>query len=156
MKVPRSQTRGSRKTGPMEAVVVWGVAESRLDAGEDGLAFGFGEPRCGVGRVREIEEEEDAEEYCGEGFHEEEPLPAGEAELALEIEEGAGDGSHEDRDQRIGDVEAGDGPGAHVRGEPLHEVEDDSGEEAGFGHAEQEAGDVELDGRADEEPCPSR
>ena len=70
---------------------------------------------------------------------------------AVEVEERAGDGSHEYAAERERDVEAADGAGALLRREPLHEIEDDSGEESCLRHAEEEAGDVELHGRADEE-----
>ena len=70
---------------------------------------------------------------------------------AVEVEERAGDGPHEDAAEGGRDVEAADGAGTLFRREPLHEVEDDSREEACLCHAEEEAGDVELHGCADEE-----
>ena len=72
-------------------------------------------------------------------------------EVALEVEQSPRDGAHDHGAERPGDVEAGDGAGAKVGGEPLHEIEEDSGEEAGLGHAEEEADYVELERSADED-----
>ena len=103
------------------------------------MALVFGEPGC-IGRtVGEEEEEDDADRRTGgQAFDEEEPLPAAKAEASIEVKKRAGDESHEDGAERQGDVEAADGAGAQLGRKPLHEVEDDSGEEAGLGHAEEE------------------
>ncbi len=122
-----------------------------VDVVDDPGALVFGEPLGLLGAVGEQVEEGDAEEDRWDAFDEEEPLPAAEAEVSVEVEECAGDEAHEDEAERQGDEEAADGAGAEVGWEPMREVEDDAGKEAGFGDAEEEARGVELPGGADEE-----
>ena len=124
-----------------------GLGES---GGEPG-ALRRGEPGGVCGGVGEVEVEEEAEGYGWEAFYQEEPLPAGEREAAVEAEEGSGEGAHDRRGERQGDVEAADGAGAVLGWEPLREVIDDAGEEASLCHAEEEAHGVELRRGADEE-----
>ena len=103
------------------------------------------------GAIGKEEEEGDAEEDGGQAFDEEEPLPAVRGRGGrCRLSSAPATSSHEDGAERKGDVEAADGAGAEFGWEPLHEVEDDAGEEAGFGHAEEEASGVELERRSDE------
>ncbi len=150
-KIPSWQHAGGEED-VADRLVVLGVAGGVLvDVAEDPLALVFAEPFGLGGSVREKKVEGDAEKDGGHAFDEKEPLPAAKAELAVEVEERAGDESHEGGAEGQGDVEAADGAGAQLGREPLHEVEDDSGEEAGLGHAEEEAHGVELRWSADEE-----
>src|SRR5437773_3073069 len=110
-----------------------------MDVAEDPLALVFAEPFGLGGGVGEKEEEDHAEKNGRHALDEKEPLPAAEAELAVEVQKRAGDESHEGGAKGEGDVETADGAGAQLGRKPLHEVEDDSGEEAGLGHAAEEA-----------------
>ena len=127
------------------------VVAGGVDAADDPVAFGCSEPGRVGGRVGQQEEEGDAEQDGRDALYEEEPLPAGEVRASVKVEQRAGYGSHQDSAEWTRDVEAADRAGAVFRREPLHEIEDDSREEACLGHAEAESGDVELHRRADEE-----
>ena len=130
----------------------WVVAEGvSLTWSDDPETLVVGEPFGLGGSVGEKDEEGNAEKHCGQAFDEEEPLPAAQAEVSIEIEKRAGDESHEDRAEWQGDVEAADGAGAQLSREPLHEIEDDSGKKAGLGHAKQKTHGVKLRRCADEE-----
>src|ERR1035437_616471 len=128
----------------------WHVCAVARYSGEDGGALGFGEPGRVGGAVGENVEEGAGEDDGGEGFDQEEPLPAAEAESPVKGHERSGERAHDDGAARERDVEARDRAGSHVRRIPLPQVEDDSWKEAGFGHAQEEAGDVELHRGADE------
>ncbi len=101
-----------------------------------------GEP-FGVRRfLGQVEIDHDGEDYRGNGFEDEDPLPAFQAETAVEIEHEAGQRRADHRRQRDGGHEHADDPAAVGGGEPERQVEDDAGEEAGLGGAEQETDDV--------------
>jgi hypothetical protein len=70
--------------------------------------------------------------------------------MSLEPHQRAGERAHHDGADGKCNVKARDGAGAQVRRIPLQDVEDDSGEKAGFRHAQQKTGGVELHRRADE------
>ncbi len=81
----------------------------------------------------------------------EQPLPAGEAARAAErVQDPAGQRAADDAGDRDADHE----PRGHARATvgriPVRQVEDDAGEEAGLGDAEQEAHDIERRRAGDE------
>ena len=130
---------------------VMDVIAGVFDASRKPVAFRFGEPGRVGWFVGKEKQEGDAEQQRRDAFDKEEPLPPGEVRAAIEVEQYAGDSTHEDPGERERDVEAADGAGTLFRRKPLHEVEDDSGEEACLRHAEEEACDVELHGCPDKE-----
>ena len=73
----------------------------------------------------------------------EEPLPAVQAALAFEFEQEAGEWGADDAGERGGGHELGDGAGPFFGREPIGEIEDHAGEEAGLGDAEEETQGVE-------------
>ena len=131
----------------------------------DGLALGsFGaQPRhqpialrlCQPVRVRRpvghIEPEYHAQNDCRRSLHDEQPLPAGNAEPAVEIEQEAGDQGAQDVGKRDCRHEDADDPGPVVRREPPGQVKDDAGKEAGLGNAEHEA--ERIEGRWSGDEC---
>ena len=94
-------------------------------------------------------EGEDAEDHGRHPFQKEEPLPAAQPE-PVHSEEGARHRRAQGEAERDGDDEAGQGARAALHGEPVGEVNDQAGEEAGLGDAEKEARGVELRRRFDE------
>src|SRR5947209_3079163 len=113
--------------------------------GGEGVAFFGGEPAGIFGAIGEEEESDEAQADGGEAFGEEEPLPVVEAQRALvgEVEDVAAEGIADDAGDGGGGEEHGGGGGHFLTGDPIGEVEDDAGEEAGFGDAQKEAEGVE-------------
>ena len=87
---------------------------------------------------------DEAEKDSGDRFEKEQPLPASEAEQAVESENCAGEGRAERRRQRRGGHEQGNRRRTLPRREPVREIQDDAWEEASFGRAQQKAYDVEA------------
>ena len=118
--------------------------------GRDPAPFVVGEPSCLLRPVREVEEREDARQHRREAFHDEQPPPPRHPE-PVEAQERGGD----DRAEHVGRGDRGhehrDGLRPVALPEPVSQVDDDAGEEARLGDAEEEPDPVELR-RARDEP----
>jgi hypothetical protein len=102
-----------------------------------------GEPGGVGGLIRQIEEHEAGEDDGRNGFHNEQPLPAGEPSGAVQREQQARDRRADHGRKRDRGHEVADDAGAVFRGEPQGQIKDDAGKEAGFGDAQQHADQVE-------------
>ena len=97
--------------------------------------------------VGEIEPGDDAEQHRGDALDDEQPLPALQPHRAVEPEQQARDRRADHGGDGNGDGEGGEKARAIFRRIPIGQIENDAGEEAGFGDAEQEAQDVEAPAR---------
>ena len=104
------------------------------------------EPRRVFRTIGQREQQHDAGDRRGQSLDQEEPLPARDAELAVEAEQVAGERAADDGRDRNRHHEPGDDPRAVLAGEPGGEIERDAREEAGLGGAEQQAQRVEAVG----------
>ena len=92
----------------------------------------------GVARpVGEVEVGPHADERGGQALDQEHQLPAGQPEGAVHVEEEARDRPAEDEAERLAQVEQAEDLGPLLRREPVGQVEQHAGEEAGLGDAEQ-------------------
>ena len=116
-----------------------------------------------VGAVREREQHDDPEHHRRDAPRDVDPLPALEAQplgmvddpavhhlVGADLEQRVGDLRADDLRHRGGHEEVGQGARAIAAGEPVREVDDHARVEAGLREAEQEAHDVELEGRLHE------
>ena len=91
MKMPSCQTRRSRRVA-LRAWLRWPTRERSLRTWwMIQVALVFGEPLSLMWTVGKEEQEDYAEQNGRDAFDEEEPLPAAEAEVAVEVEEWACD-----------------------------------------------------------------
>jgi hypothetical protein len=95
-----------------------------------------------VGQVEPADRSED-DGWCR--LSKEQPFPPREAEDGVQFEERRRDWRAEPDGHRDSGHEAGDDAGAMMRWEPVGEIEDHAGEEAGLGKAEGEPQDKEAD-----------
>src|SRR5271154_1879356 len=104
-----------------------------VDFGGYGSSFAFREPLGFDYAVVEEEENDDAEEDCGDGLQDEEPLPPGHAFAAGEVaQDEAGQRTADDSGDRVSGHQQGNHCGSAMGWEPVGEVEDHAGKEAGF------------------------
>ena len=102
------------------------------------------EPRR-IGRtVGQIEKYHARQEDCWHRFDDEQPLPTGESEPAMKIQQYAGHRPADHGRERDGGHEIADDPGAIFGRKPQRQVKDDAREEAGFGRAEQDTDQIEA------------
>ncbi|MNZ87247.1 hypothetical protein D3C78_1060980 [compost metagenome] len=101
--------------------------------------------------VGQPEPAEQAEQHRRGAGEEEQHLPVAQAEPAVQMgHDRAGQRTADDPGDHPGHDEGGGDAPAQRGGEPVGEVENDAGEEAGLGHPQQEAGEDQLVGRGDE------
>ena len=112
-------------------VVSWVFIERRAQA----RAFVRIEPACVFGTIVEIPESPYADERGEQAFDEKKPLPAREAERAMQFEQRARQRTAENKRQRRAEIEHADGAGTRTLWEPVCEVINDAGKEACFGDA---------------------
>ena len=112
-------------------------------AGQPGLLF-LGQPLGLGGGIGQVEPGDDADDDGGDGDAEEHDAPAFEAEESVLLDEEAGQRGTDDGGQRLGQVEQGQDLAAVPGRDPEAQEQDGAGEEAGLGHAQDEAQDVEL------------
>ena len=109
------------------------------------------EPLGLIRLVLEVEEREDAEDHGREALDDEHPLPAVKAEHAVHVvKDGARDRPGNDVGDRGPGHEDGNDRAAPRAWEPIGQVQDDAGKEAGLEGTEQEAQDIELQRRLHE------
>ena len=108
-----------------------------------------GSQRASFGPVGQVEERHDAEHDRRQPFENEQPAPAVQAEPVDAHQRRRDARAHHVR-SRDGHHEHGHGLGAVFIAEPVRQVDDDAGEEAGLRDAEEETDPVELLGRVDE------
>ena len=101
------------------------------------------------------------EQHRRQALGQEDPLPAGDAEPAVQRQQMAGDRPADDAGRRADGVEHAHRPAAVAGREPAGHEERDAGEEARLGHAEQEtdddeAGDVGDQGHAGRAQAPEQ
>ena len=114
------------------------------------------EPSRLLGSIGQVEEGQHAEHHRREALDQEQPLPAVETGEPVQLQERFGDRCADHHRDRGGGHEEGAGPGPLAGGDPIREVEDHSGEEAGLGQAEQDAQRVEAGSVPSPTPWPSR
>ncbi len=108
------------------------------------LAALVGRQPLGVGRaVGQVEIRPDTDGHGHQAFHGKQPLPAVPAAHAIELQQQARQGAAKDEGQRRAEVEKAHRLRPVRSGEPVGEVQDDAGEEARLGHAQQEAQHIE-------------
>ncbi|MNQ80985.1 hypothetical protein D3C85_959840 [compost metagenome] len=133
----------------MLAALAFGVVGLQF-TGQQRL-FVVREPLGLLEAVGQRPEGQDAEQHAGNGLQQEQPLPALQAVDQVEVaHDPAGQRAADDAGQRQADHEQGDDPPAPVSGEPHGQVVEDTGQETGFGGAEEEAQDIELRRGGDE------
>ena len=110
---------------------------------EPGLLF-CGQPVGLFRPVGQIEPGDDTEQHRGDAFDDEQPLPSPQAHHAVKPEQQAGDRRADHGGNGNGDGERGEKPPAIFRRIPIGQIKNDAGEEAGFGHAQQEAQHVKA------------
>ncbi|MNX68902.1 hypothetical protein D3C86_1001020 [compost metagenome] len=138
------QHRGLADHVEQAAAVVLFMAVFLIEQALHLLAFLDGQP-LGIGRtVVQVPVGPDAHRRGHQAFNGKQPLPAVEAGEAVQFQQQAGQRTAEDERQRRTEIEETHGLAAHGAGKPVGEVEDHAGEEAGFGHAQQKAQDVEA------------
>ncbi len=120
-------------------VLVLGI-EQRLDL----PAFFDRQPFSIGGAVVQVPIGPDAHSRSHQAFNGEQPLPAVDTDKTVQLQQQARQRAAEDERQRRAEVEEAHGLAPGRRGEPIGEVEDDTGKEPGFGHAQQEAQHVET------------
>ena len=103
-----------------------------------------GQPLGLGGGISEVEPGDDADDDGRNRDAEEHDSPALEAEEAVLLDEEAGQRGTDHGGQRLGQVEQGKDLAAVPGRDPEAQEEDGAGEEAGLGHAQDEAEDVEL------------
>src|SRR6185437_8016123 len=104
-----------------------------VDLGSYDGSFRFREPPGFGYAVVEEEEDDDAEEDCGDSLQNEEPLPSGDALAAGEVpQDEAGQRTADDSGDRISGHQQGNHCSSAMGREPVGEVENHTGEEAGF------------------------
>src|SRR5258708_31776816 len=120
-----------------------------VDFGGYGGSFAFREPLGFDYAGVEEEEDDNAEEDCGDGLKDEEPLPPGDALAAGEVvQDETGQGTSDDSGDGVSGHQQGNHCGSAMGWEPVGEVEDHAGEEASFRNSQQQACGVELHGCA--------
>ncbi|CAB5629194.1 Uncharacterised protein [Pseudomonas aeruginosa] len=102
---------------------------------------------AGIARaVDQVEVGGNADQRGQQALGDEQPLPVGQAEDAVELQQPAGQRTAQHQRQRQAEIEQAERLGAAALREPVGEVEDDAGEEARLGDAQQEAQDIESHG----------
>ena len=118
-----------------------------FELGGDPFAFVWGKPARFARPVREIKNRDHAKHHRGNSFDDEKPAPASQAEPVHPqqpaSERGADDVRDGDRDHKHRT-----GFRAIFGAEPVREVDENAGEEAGLGRAEQYSNEVEMRGRS--------
>ena len=108
------------------------------------VALARGEPLRVLRLVGQIEVRDDAGDHGGDALEQQHPLPAGPAVDAVHaVHDGAGQRTADHAREGRGRHEGAEGRGAAVVGEPVGQIQDDAGIEAGLEHAEQEAQRIE-------------
>ena len=106
------------------------------------------EPAGVLGAVGQPDENGDAGQHAGDALQQEKPLPAGqrvaEEGRAIKAKQPAGQRRTDAPRESRGREEPGDGARLQADGNPVGEIEQDAGREAGLGRAEQEAQQVET------------
>ncbi len=135
---------------PVDRQVAQGAPEAafvqvgRGDLGLDALLLLGIEPARVGGAIGQHAQRQEAQQHAGQALHQEHPLPARQAQAAVERGDQRGrQGAAHDAADRPGQEHDGD-RAPHPRGAvPARQVPDHAGREAGLEHAEQEAHRVE-------------
>ena len=130
-----------------------------FEFGGDPFAFFRGKPARFARPVREIKNRDHAKHDRGNSFDDEKPAPSLQAEPVHSQQPPSERGADD-----VGDGDRNHEHGASFRAifgaEPVREVDENAGKEAGFGRAQQYSNEVEMRGRSneshqdgDESPC---
>ncbi|MCY1514944.1 hypothetical protein D9M68_495120 [compost metagenome] len=104
----------------------------------------FGRQPVGLHRLTlQVEQRHDAYHHGSQAFHQEHPLPVGQAEHAVHVQEPAGEGATQQQGARQAEVVDADRLAAALGWEPVGQIEDHARRETGFGQPQQKAQAVE-------------
>ncbi len=120
------------------------------ELGAEPVTLFLGEELRLLGLVGQHEIGHDADDHGGDALGEIHDLPALQSEQPVQAHQRRRDRRARRDRHRQADQEARDDARVVAGGEPVGEVEDEAGEEAGFGHAQQEAHDAEAHGSGDQ------
>jgi hypothetical protein len=107
------------------------------------------QPRCGGRSVPEVNQHDKAEDHGWDRLGDEDPLPPGEAQSAVELQQRGRDRATERNRDRGRHREPGDHSATMAHRKPIVEIREYAGEEAGFRGAEQKAQSDKADRAAD-------
>ncbi len=108
------------------------------------VGFFAGQPGRVVGLVGDHLQHDKTKHRRGQAHHDEHPLPAGEAEDSIHLQQQAAERRADQRGEGNGDQEPGEDAGAVFAGKPGGEIKRHARKKPGFGDAEQKAHGIEA------------
>ena len=115
-----------------------------IQFGHQPLTLFVAQPGRLLWRIRQVFEDHAEQQHARDPFNQEEPLPAFEAQRAIQLQQRRRDRSTNGQRDRDGEHENRDDACAVTHREPVGEVQNDRREEARFSHTQQEAHDQEA------------